>query len=54
MVLTLKNRIQIDELLEDPMCAVVFTLEYIIGEPLSAQDRKVRTPAVYFFIRLIH
>ncbi|GFO41876.1 nephrocystin-4, partial [Plakobranchus ocellatus] len=40
VVLTLKNRIQIDELLEDPMCAVVFTLEYLIGEPLSAQDRK--------------
>ncbi|GFR99485.1 nephrocystin-4, partial [Elysia marginata] len=40
VVLTLKNRIQIDELLEDPMCAIVFTLEYIMGEPLSAQDRK--------------
>ncbi|XP_005100301.1 nephrocystin-4 isoform X2 [Aplysia californica] len=38
--LVLKNKIQINELLEDPMCAVVFTLEYIIGEPLTAQDRR--------------
>ncbi|XP_041378583.1 nephrocystin-4-like [Gigantopelta aegis] len=39
--LLLKNRVQINELLEDPMIAVVFTLEYVIGEPLSAQARKM-------------
>ncbi|XP_069120570.1 nephrocystin-4-like isoform X2 [Argopecten irradians] len=39
--LTLQNKIQLGELLEDPMVAITFTLEYVIGEPLSEEDRKV-------------
>ena len=31
-----------NNLLEDPMFAVVFILEYVIGEQLSAEDRRVR------------
>ena len=29
-------------MLEDPMFAVVFILEYVIGEPVSDEDRKVQ------------
>ncbi|XP_021379713.1 nephrocystin-4-like isoform X2 [Mizuhopecten yessoensis] len=39
--LTLQNKIELGELLEDPMVAITFTLEYVIGEPLSEEDRKV-------------
>ncbi|XP_033763320.1 nephrocystin-4-like isoform X4 [Pecten maximus] len=39
--LTMQNKIQLGELLEDPMVAITFTLEYVIGEPLSEEDRKV-------------
>lgn len=40
-VLMLKSKIEIPDLPEDALCAVVFDLEYVIGEPLSALDRKV-------------
>ncbi|XP_060072495.1 nephrocystin-4-like isoform X2 [Ylistrum balloti] len=39
--LTMPNKIQLGDLLEDPMVAITFTLEYVIGEPLSEEDRKV-------------
>ena len=39
--LQLSQKIQINDMLEDPMFAVVFILEYVIGEPISDEDRKV-------------
>ncbi|KAL5014616.1 hypothetical protein ScPMuIL_008886 [Solemya velum] len=39
--LLLKSKIQLSALLEDPMFAIVFNLEYVIGEPLTEQDRKL-------------
>lgn len=39
--LVLNQRVHINDILEDPMFAVVFILEYVIGEQLSAEDRKV-------------
>ncbi|XP_045161165.2 nephrocystin-4-like isoform X2 [Mercenaria mercenaria] len=39
--LVLNQRVHINDLLEDPMFAVVFILEYVIGEQLSAEDRKM-------------
>ncbi|CAG2204404.1 NPHP4 [Mytilus edulis] len=40
-MLVLKNRLEISELLEDPMLSLVFTLEYVIGEPISQEERKM-------------
>ena len=40
--LVLNQKIHVNNLLEDPMFAVVFILEYVIGEQLSAEDRRVR------------
>ncbi|XP_052081503.1 nephrocystin-4-like isoform X3 [Mytilus californianus] len=40
-MLVLKNRLEICELLEDPMLSLVFTLEYVIGEPISQEERKM-------------
>ena len=34
-------------MLEDPMFAVVFILEYVIGEPVSDEDRKVGTTVIH-------
>ena len=39
--LQLAQKIQINDMLEDPMFAVVFILEYAISEPISDEDRKV-------------
>ncbi|XP_076451476.1 nephrocystin-4-like [Babylonia areolata] len=39
--LVLKSRIQLNDLLQDPMFAVVFTLSYVIRESLSDKDRKM-------------
>lgn len=39
--LVLNQKIHIKEILEDPMFAVVFILEYVIGEELSQEDRKL-------------
>ncbi|XP_050411736.1 nephrocystin-4 isoform X2 [Patella vulgata] len=39
--LVLKNPIQINDLLEDPLFAVIFKLEYVIAEPLSDNDRRM-------------
>ena len=41
-LLVLKNKIQIPDMLEDPMVGLAFSLEYVIGEPLSDEDRRVR------------
>ena len=46
----LKSRIQLNDLLEDPLFAIVFTLDYVISETLSDKDRKVGLePVVVFF-----
>ncbi|KAI8794088.1 nephrocystin-4 isoform X1 [Biomphalaria glabrata] len=52
--LVLKNKIEIHELIEDPSCAVVFTIEYVIGEPLSAQDRKQTHSLTRAFTRSVN
>ncbi|KAK7093407.1 nephrocystin-4-like isoform X1 [Littorina saxatilis] len=39
--LVLKSRVELNDLLEDPMFAVVFTLDYVISESLSDKDRKI-------------
>ncbi|XP_071109623.1 nephrocystin-4-like isoform X1 [Haliotis cracherodii] len=39
--LMLKNKVQFSEFLEDPMFSIIFSLEYVIGEPLTAKDRKL-------------
>ena len=39
--LVLKSRVQLNDLLEDPLFAIVFTLDYVISETLSDKDRKV-------------
>ncbi|KAL4221030.1 Nephrocystin-4 [Mactra antiquata] len=38
--LVLNQKVHVNDLLEDPMFAIVFILEYVVGEQLSAQDRK--------------
>ncbi|CAL1543175.1 unnamed protein product [Lymnaea stagnalis] len=53
-ILVLKNKIEIRELLEDPLCSVVFTLEYVIGEPLSAQERKQTHSLTRAYTRTVH
>ncbi|KAH9490048.1 Nephrocystin-4 [Bulinus truncatus] len=53
-ILVLKNKIEIQELLEDPSCAVVFTVEYVIGEPLSAQERKQTHSLTRAFTRSVN
>ena len=40
-ILLLKHKLEISELLEDPMIALVFSLDYVIGEPISQEERKV-------------
>ena len=40
--LVLKNRIELDNLVEDPMYTIVFLLEYVLAEPLNREERKVR------------
>ncbi|KAL8622713.1 hypothetical protein ACOMHN_009347 [Nucella lapillus] len=39
--LVLKSRVQLNDLLQDPMFAVVFSLSYVIRESLSETDRKM-------------
>ena len=39
--LVLKNRIELDGLVADPLYTVVFKLEYVVAEPLNALQRKV-------------
>ncbi|KAH3821253.1 hypothetical protein DPMN_123015 [Dreissena polymorpha] len=39
--LILNQKIHVQNILEDPMFAVVFILEYIVGEQLSDEDRKL-------------
>jgi hypothetical protein len=41
--LILKNRIELDNLVEDPMYTIVFMLEYVMTEPLNREERKVRS-----------
>ena len=36
-----RNRIQLDGMVEDPNFVVVFVLEYVLGEPVQAKDRRV-------------
>ena len=36
-------------MLEDPMFAVVFILEYVIGEPVSDEDRKVGIICISYY-----
>ena len=40
-ILLLKHKLEISELLEDPMIALVFSLDYVIGEPISQEERKL-------------
>ncbi|KAK3594431.1 hypothetical protein CHS0354_000253 [Potamilus streckersoni] len=40
-VLLLKQKVQISDMLEDPMFAIIFILEYVISEPLSEEDKKL-------------
>ena len=47
--LVLKSRIQLNDLLEDPLFAIVFTLDYVISETLSDKDRKVGLEPVVVF-----
>ena len=44
--LVLKNRVQLDSMVEDGMFTIVMVLEYVVSEPVSAEDRKVYT--LYF------
>lgn len=53
-MLYLKNKIDLQELLEDPMFSVIFTLEYVIGEPMSDEDRKVSQPYNTELFRYVH
>ncbi|XP_064643236.1 nephrocystin-4-like isoform X3 [Lineus longissimus] len=52
--LVLKNRIEIDHLVQDPMYTIVFLLEYVMTEPLNREERKmsmVRTQSLTFAVR---
>ncbi|CAH1775289.1 unnamed protein product [Owenia fusiformis] len=39
--LVLKNRVELEGMCEDPMMTVVFMLEYVVGEPISSEERKL-------------
>ncbi|KAK3104423.1 hypothetical protein FSP39_001776 [Pinctada imbricata] len=40
-LLILKNKLDLNELYEDPYCAVIFNLEYVVGFPISEEERKI-------------
>ncbi|XP_013402548.1 nephrocystin-4 isoform X2 [Lingula anatina] len=39
--LVLRNSIPLDGMVEDPMMSIVFLLEYVVSEPMNAEDRKL-------------
>ncbi|XP_074655528.1 nephrocystin-4-like isoform X2 [Tubulanus polymorphus] len=54
--LVLKNRVELDNLVEDPLCTIVFILEYVIAEPLNKEERKmsmVRSQSVTIAVRWV-
>ena len=39
--LVVKNKIELNEVIDDPMCAVLFTLEYVVGHKISEEEKKL-------------
>lgn len=39
--LVMKNKVELNEVLDDPMCAVVFTLEYVVGHKISEEEKRL-------------
>lgn len=39
--LVVKNKIELNEVIDDPMCAVLFTLEYVVGHKVSEEEKKL-------------
>ncbi|XP_062617587.1 nephrocystin-4-like [Saccostrea cucullata] len=39
--LVMKNKVELNEVLDDPMCAVVFRLEYVLTHKISEEEKKL-------------